>query len=93
MPNNREAFEAAYAKEYPYTCQIVAMVFEHDGENYTRTSTRIGWRMWQAGAQHERSACIQICADACSPLPDNWGDGYNQGAIDCETKIRDRSAL
>lgn len=31
----------------------------------------------------------QVCAVVCSERWDKWGDGYNQGALDCETRIKE----
>ena len=31
----------------------------------------------------------QVCAVVCSERWDKWGDGYNQGSLDCETRIKE----
>jgi hypothetical protein len=36
----------------------------------------------------ERERCIQVCISVCSPGNDRYADGYNQGAIDCEQRIK-----
>ena len=32
---------------------------------------------------------IAICKAVCSPYPTDQGDGYNEGALDCEKKIKE----
>jgi hypothetical protein len=40
-------------------------------------------------AAAEREACAQACAVVCTINLNSYGDGYNQGAIDCEKAIKD----
>lgn len=42
-------------------------------------------------ATAEREACAQIARQTCSPLSSDYGNGYNQAALDIEEAILARS--
>lgn len=63
----RQAFEAAYRKEFPAICEIFTNKFER-GEygEYRSTTVSVAWQLWQAAIAHAMNLA------SIAPVPDRW---------------------
>jgi hypothetical protein len=82
---SREAFEVAHSH------LSTASLRRNGGVDgcYTTAATAFAWAMWQASRKQAMADSAQVCADVCTPNLNSFGDGYNQGAIDCEKAIKE----
>lgn len=59
----------------------------HSWNGYLRRCQETEQAIKDARKQALKEA-IAICNSVCSPYPTDQGDGYNEGALDCEKKIK-----
>ena len=76
-----EAFEK-WAKEQGYDMEI-----DVDG-SYKYISTEDAYEAYQAGRNAALTEAEKACDAVCSEKANDWGDGYNQGALICSAEIR-----
>jgi hypothetical protein len=83
--NQREAFEAFCRKGD----QEVGKMLDRDEVGYTNLVVAACYEAWQAAIQHARDVAVKACEGVASPQTTPYADGYNQGAIDCESAIKE----
>lgn len=58
----REEFEAAYCKHYPFASSQPNK-FELDLDEYTDTTVNVAWSMWNESRVVENERCATACLD------------------------------
>jgi hypothetical protein len=79
---SRKAFETTFS-------HLSIAGVKRNGDSYTATATAFAWAMWQASRKQALADAAQVCAGVCTLNLNSFGDGYNQGAIDCEKSIKE----
>lgn len=61
----------------------------HANGAYKDQRTYTAYYGWWASRKQALAEAAQACSNTCTPNLNSYGDGYNQGAIDCETSIKE----
>lgn len=57
--------------------------------NFFTDQKMLAHAAWQASRKQALAEATQACSNTCTPNLNSYGDGYNQGAIDCEKSIKE----
>ena len=47
------------------------------------------WRAWQASREVSLEECTKVCLVVALPGVNEYADGYNTGAFECERRIKE----
>lgn len=88
----RKEFEAQLLPATEMTLDVMGKYWlnglETQWQGYLRAKQETEQAIKNARKQALEEA-IAICNAVCSPYPTDQGDGYNEGALDCEKKIKE----